>query len=320
MHSKTTCVHSVPAREVIRFLVVTFIVGFALQIVAVRIGVRSGGMLWLGLTMWAPTLGAVASGPVGRALAWGAAKRLGARKLPVALALGFAPRLLQTVVLAATGKGTWDHSRFELAPDGRSIEAIHHVGMMLGAGRQSFAFFALNLSLSITLGAVVVALIGGIGEEIGWRGFLQPAMEQRFGAFRGTLLVGAIWSYWHLPANLSGYNDGEHPIWSALVVFPIIVVAMSFGFAWLRKTSGSAWPVALAHGANNILGSAFLVGASGWALNTLLDVASMGLVAAWFIWDARRKSGRRSAIVDESPSDAVVEGSENVGLGIDLRH
>lgn len=298
MHSKTTCVQSVPAAEIARFLVVTFAVGFALQLVAVRAGVRTGGMGWLGLTMWAPTLGAVASGPVGRALAWSAVKRLGSRKLPVALALGFAPRLLQTAVLAITGKGMWDHSRFELAPDGRSIEAIHHLGMVLGGGRQSFAFLALNLSLSITLGAVVVAIIGGIGEEIGWRGFLQPALERRFGAFRGTLAVGAIWSYWHLPANLSGYNDSEHPILGALVVFPIIVVAMSFGFAWLRRVSGSAWPAALAHGANNTLGSAFLLGATGWAANTALDLASMGLVAAWFIWDARDEDAERAGAVE----------------------
>ncbi len=296
MHSKTTCVDWIPNVEIVRFLVVTFAAGFALQFVAVGAGVRSSGMSWLGLTMWAPTLGAALSGPTGRGYAWSAVRRLGARKLPVALALGFAPRLLQTAALAISGKGHWDHERFELAPDGRSIRAIHHVGMVLGVGEQGFAFFALNLSLSIVLGAVVVAVIGGIGEEIGWRGLLGPALEQRFGAFRGTLAVGAIWSYWHLPANLSGYNDAEHPVVSALIVFPTIVVAMSFGFAWLRRVSKSAWPAALAHGANNTLGSAFVIGAHGWATNTALDIASMGLVAAWFVWDARRESGQTRAL------------------------
>jgi uncharacterized protein len=290
LHSKTTSIALVPRAEVARFLLVTFALGVALQLVALRIGLRDGGTAWLGMTMWAPTVGVVAAGPNGRALAWSAARRAGFRYLPAALVIGFSPRLIQTAILALTGWGTWEGHRFELSADGRSIAAIHGVAMVLGVGPQSAWLFALNLAVTITVSAFVIAIIGGIGEEIGWRGFLQPVLARRFGNLRGTVLVGLLWSYWHLPANLAGYNDAQHASWSALVSFPLVVIAMSFGFGWLRRQSGSVWPVALAHGANNTLGSAFLVGTTHWWTNAALELLSMALVAAWVI---RRTHTRR---------------------------
>jgi uncharacterized protein len=287
----TTSIDSVPRAEVARFLLVTFALGVALQLVAARVGLRDGGMLWLGMTMWAPTAGVVASGPTGRSLAWSATKRAGFRYLPAALVLGFAPRLIQTAILALTGWGTWDGQHFQLAADGRSIAAIHGVAMLLGVGPQSGWLFAFNLALTITVSAFVIAIVGGIGEEVGWRGFLQPALARRFGNVRGTVLVGLLWSYWHLPANLAGYNDPQHPTWSALVLFPAAVIAMSFGFAWLRTESGSVWPAALAHGANNTLGSAFLVGTTRWWTNTALELLSLALVATWVIRRTHRGRG-----------------------------
>jgi membrane protease YdiL (CAAX protease family) len=130
---------------------------------------------------------------------------------------------------------------------------------------------------------VVTALIGGIGEELGWRGFLQPALERRWGPFKGTVAVGLIWAYWHLPANLMGYNDARHPLLNAFLFFPIAVVAMSFGFAWLTRKSGSAWPAAFAHGANNTIGSAFLMTPESWSADAATELLAVLLVSAVFV-------------------------------------
>jgi membrane protease YdiL (CAAX protease family) len=235
---------------------------------------------------------------------WAAVKRPGFRYLGPALVIGFAPRLLQTLVLLLTGWGSWDAEHFELTPDGQSILAVHKVAMVLGTGPQSVPHFALNLLVSITLAAVVTAVVGGVGEEIGWRGFLQPALETRVGPTKATLLVGAIWAYWHLGANLSGYNDPQHPLLNALVLFPVAVVMMSFGFAWLARKGLSVWPVALAHGANNVLGSAFLLTTDNWWINASLEVGSMALLAGFFVWHSR---GARSS--DEANSLVAVQSS-----------
>lgn len=295
MQSKITCnpdndlTAAVPDGEMRRWVVVTFVVGVALQLAAVLVGVREGGMLWLGLTMWAPTMGTLAAGPRCRALAWQATRRLSWRWWGAGLLIGFAPKLLQTTTLMLTGLGTWQHERFELTADGGAVAAVHGVGMLLGTGPQSFPALAANLALTLVVSAVLVAIVGGIGEEVGWRGVLQPVLERRQGRVRGTVVVGLLWAAWHLPANLAGYNDAQHPVWSALVFFPLAVVAMSFSFAWLRARSASVWPVALAHGANNTLGDAFLFGTTDWATNTALEVLSMALVAVVVVLLLRRR-------------------------------
>ena len=65
-----------------------------------------------------------------------------------------------------------------------------------------------NIILSLALGFIVVALIGGGNEELGWRGTLQPLMEKVIGNkiksktlnfVITTIVVGLIWALWHLP-------------------------------------------------------------------------------------------------------------------------
>ncbi|MDE5823371.1 MAG: CPBP family intramembrane metalloprotease [Lachnospiraceae bacterium] len=38
-----------------------------------------------------------------------------------------------------------------------------------------------------------------LGEEYGWRYYLQPLMQKRFGIRGGVLVLGVVWGIWHLP-------------------------------------------------------------------------------------------------------------------------
>jgi membrane protease YdiL (CAAX protease family) len=43
-------------------------------------------------------------------------------------------------------------------------------------------------------------LLGGpLGEEPGWRGYALPRLEAALGPVRGSLLLGLLWTGWHLP-------------------------------------------------------------------------------------------------------------------------
>lgn len=300
MHSKDTCNHQGDWSAIVKFVVVVFALGTLAQVGAIHSGLRQGGSNWLLLTMWVPAVAAFTVSRASRRMAWAAVKRTGWRWLLPGFVVGIAPQVVKVVLLALSGTGAWDAAHFELSPDGSSIAAIHKLGVVLGAGEQSFAVFALNLFLSVSMGSIVVALIGGIGEELGWRGFLQPALERRLGSIKGTILVGLIWAYWHLPANLMGYNDGQHPLLNALLLFPMIVVGMSFGFAWLTRRSGSAWPAALAHGANNTIGTAFLLTPKTWSAGAITEIVSMTIVATFFVWAALKRRGTTALIIPGS--------------------
>jgi CAAX protease family protein len=99
---------------------------------------------------------------------------------------------------------------------------------------------------------VVKSMASALGEEIGWRGFLVPELFKNIG-FTGTALIsGVVWSCWHFPLLIwSDYNSGT-PTWYGLTCFTVMVVSISFIFAWMRLKSGSLWTGALLHASHNL--------------------------------------------------------------------
>lgn len=95
-------------------------------------------------------------------------------------------------------------------------------------------------------------VIWALGEEIGWRGFLVPELSKTV-SFTGTALIsGVVWALWHYPILIfADYNAGT-ATWYALTCFTVMVVAISFVFAWLRLKSGSLWTGALLHASHNL--------------------------------------------------------------------
>ncbi len=54
------------------------------------------------------------------------------------------------------------------------------------------------------LAALGTALIIGPVEELGWRGLMLPTLQQRHTPFLAGLIVGGVWTLWHVPAFLIG--------------------------------------------------------------------------------------------------------------------
>ena len=97
---------------------------------------------------------------------------------------------------------------------------------------------------------VLVFLLGGpLGEELGWRGYALPAMQQHLGWRGASLVLGAIWGVWHLPLFFvasSSQNQGAIP------AFFVLIVATSVFYAWLfNRSAGSVVPALLLHTASN---------------------------------------------------------------------
>ena len=102
-----------------------------------------------------------------------------------------------------------------------------------------------------------VVLAGGtvqaLGEEIGWRGFLVPELAKAYSFTQTSLISGIIWMLWHSPLILfADYNNTGAPRWFGLLCFVVVVIGVSFVFAWLRLRSGSLWPAVLLHASHNL--------------------------------------------------------------------
>lgn len=104
------------------------------------------------------------------------------------------------------------------------------------------------LPLYLALIELPVMIIGGGLEEIGWRGFLQPALQHKIPAFPSTMIVSAIWSLWHLPLwFILGTNQTE----MNFLAFFITSIALSLLLAALYNVTGSIFLCILMHAFTN---------------------------------------------------------------------
>jgi membrane protease YdiL (CAAX protease family) len=84
------------------------------------------------------------------------------------------------------------------------------------------------------------------GEEIGWRGYVLPRLQWRYNALVSSLIIGVIWTAWHIPKFLvAGYD-------TPLGWYLVMTVARAVLFTWVYNgTRGSLLLVTIFHAAVN---------------------------------------------------------------------
>ena len=135
---------------------------------------------------------------------------------------------------------------------GFNSEFVTKIASIFGLrGTPRAGVLALYLLLSSTVG-MIRSLSSALGEEIGWRGFLVPELAKATSFTKLSLISGVIWAAWHSPILLfADYNAGTNR-WYALACFSVMVVSISFVFAWMRLKSGSLWSGAILHASHNL--------------------------------------------------------------------
>jgi len=116
----------------------------------------------------------------------------------------------------------------------------------------AFSFDPISLGIGILLGTT----IGGGQEELGWRGFAQPELQEQFGGLWAAVIVGILWGVWHLPLFFDPTAvHAQWPLSSQLAYF-VGIIAFSILLAWVYNGSGgSILLVMIMHGAENASGS-----------------------------------------------------------------
>ena len=154
--------------------------------------------------------------------------------------------------------------------------------------------------------AVLGNCLAGLGEEIGWRGFLVPVLAERFGLAGTALISGAIWTAWHLPLILFGDYHGATPAWYSVTCFTVLVMAVAFLFAWLRLASGSLWPCMLLHAVHNTAVQSIFTpltsdtGRTAWftgEFGAALPIAAILAVVAVLVLSPMRRAWRQEGVV-----------------------
>jgi membrane protease YdiL (CAAX protease family) len=104
--------------------------------------------------------------------------------------------------------------------------------------------------LALPGGFLSVFLWGGGNEELGWRGFALPRLQERYNALASSLIIGVVWTLWHAPPGIIelGWLD-----WAKdLPFYMISVTGISIVATWIyNNTGGSALLTMVFHASVN---------------------------------------------------------------------
>ena len=175
------------------------------------------------------------------------------------LVVKFGPSLGGILMVAATGGWRGTRELFgRLLPGGVAVRwyviafgapaviiivaiALHVVS---GSDALASASFPLPDTLLALLSLLAIRFFagGGLGEELGWRGFMLPQLQQRHDALTASLYIGVFHGLWHLPAQ------GVF----GTIVLTAFTTAGGIAATWMfNSTKGNVLVVALMHAAFN---------------------------------------------------------------------
>ncbi len=92
-------------------------------------------------------------------------------------------------------------------------------------------------------------LLAGIGEEMGWRGYLQPVLQQKYGFALISILIGIVVAVWHLPLffqEIDIHSNFSFP------QFLLLMLAVAFVYTWLMDNTRSILILALFHTSHDV--------------------------------------------------------------------
>ncbi|MHA7058932.1 CPBP family intramembrane glutamic endopeptidase [Aquimarina sp. M1] len=235
-------------KSVWTYLAIVLIMTFVIQLFVISNGGEDYRFfqLFIGFSMFLPSLGAVfyliKTKKGLRYINWRIGKP---RHILYSLLLPSIITLLSVLFFEKIGWGVNNAYSFTHG----KVNAIE-IPLFLGSEIQSIPFFIFNFIVS-GIGFSLITSLLTIGEEIGWRGFLQKRLLEKNNTLKSLLFLGLVWGFWHFPLIVNGFNYPEYPIWGAFFLFPFMAVFISFFMGWLTINSKSFWPAVFAHGGIN---------------------------------------------------------------------
>jgi len=124
---------------------------------------------------------------------------------------------------------------------------IHHI--LLGGDWQGIK----PLSALEWFGLFVAALvIGSLGEETGWRGFMLPRLLEKMGALSASLILGLAWAAFHLPLWFIKDSGYTMPLWMFTIIILSVTCLITVAF---NISKGSILPGYILHTSFNLAGN-----------------------------------------------------------------
>lgn len=142
-------------------------------------------------------------------------------------------------------------------------------------------------------------LTSGLGEEVGWRGYMLPRLLARNNSEKTLWISGLIWAVWHYPfviflflENTAGLPVGQQlmMVIFSLAGFTMTIIGQAFIYAWLINNGGSVFWAVVYHAFSNSL--AVIFGVQALAAG---PVAVLPAIMPWVVvWVMQKRLGKES--------------------------
>jgi CAAX protease family protein len=146
----------------------------------------------------------------------------------------------------------------------------------------------------------VVFFILAMGEEAGWSGYAIDPLQDRWGALKASLILGAVWGLWHVVPYIQGgpYDARQTAVWVACQAF-LFTVAARVLIVWLYNNTGKSVIAAiLFHDMMNVTYAVFPNDGSHHdpaVTGTITAIAAVVVTALWGATRLARYSYARTA-------------------------
>jgi len=93
---------------------------------------------------------------------------------------------------------------------------------------------------------------GGLMEEIGWRGFALPRLQMKFTPLKSSIILGVIWSLWHIPVKFNLLFSSPSYFLSFYFIFTLVCILYCIVITYFYNRLGGSILIGVAfHGLMN---------------------------------------------------------------------
>lgn len=153
-------------------------------------------------------------------------------------------------------------------------------------------------------------LFYGFGEEGGWRGYVLPALQARYSAFKSTVILSVIWIIWHIPSFFYRYDLKG-------IAYLVFVLGIFAGAIWLtflfNYTKGSILAVSIWHLTFNTVS---MMAKDEVFLSALMSTVVM-LLAVWVLLKyklANLSPYDKTSLQAESPGQNILDAAAKIKM------
>lgn len=269
-------------KKFVKYIIWTFAIAWVMQVIASVMSWKGNVIafqLILAVSMYAPFVGTLLAGIPLRGMGWKPKFKGNIKNILVAWFVPVVFTILGAVLYFVVFPNRLDFTGEYLRAAGGEAA----MEQLAAAGITPEMYLLIGIIQCLTY-APLVNMFAALGEEVGWRGAMQPMLNDRFGKCVGRIIGGVIWGAWHWPVmTLAGYEYGlnywGYPI-LGMVTFCLFTIAVGTLEDALYEKSKCIWVPSLMHGSINAIATVpMMVGGSAYMDQMILGPIPMGLIS-----------------------------------------